>query len=231
MDALDRNIKNDSHSSITILIVEDHAVVRVGLRTILDQSSRLEVVGEAGTCEDALLEANRLQPNIVLMDLRLPDGSGVGICGDILMANPGTKVLFLTSYQDEESIFAAVLAGASGYLLKEVGAERLMQAIEIVAGGHTILDRWAVERVQAWAREKESSPSVGTEWELTPQQRRILALVADGKTNKEIATALSLSDKTVRNYLVAVFEKLHISRRSQAAAIYTKQQTPIVASN
>ena len=203
---------------MTVLVVEDHPVVRVGLRTILEESPRFELVGEVGTCKEALLEANRLHPDIVLLDLRLPDGSGVEVCRDILETNPEAKVLFLTSYQDEDSILAAVLAGAAGYLLKDVGWEGLMQAVEVVADGHTILDRWAVERVQAWARGDENPPPGRTDWDLTPQQLRILALVAEGKTNKEIGTALSLSDKTVRNYLVTIFEKLHITRRSQAAA-------------
>ena len=133
MGILYQDIKIPSHSPIAILIVEDHAVVRVGLRMIIEQCSGLEIVGEAGTCKDALGEARRLRPNVILMDLRLPDGSGIEICREILETNPDTKVLFLSSYQDEESMLAAVLAGASGYLLKEVEAERLTQAIKLVA--------------------------------------------------------------------------------------------------
>ena len=226
MGMIYQDIQTPSYPPIAILIVEDHAVVRVGLRMIFEQCSGLEVVGEARTCKDALGEARRLRPNVILMDLRLPDGSGTEICRDILETNPDTKVLFLSSYQDDDSMFAAVLAGASGYLLKEVGAERLTQAIELVAAGHTILDRSTVERVHAWAHGKVPPTSEETTSGLPPQQQRILALVAEGKTNKEIGTALGLSEKTVRNYLVTIFEKLHISRRSQAAAIYTKQHRP-----
>lgn len=209
---------------IKVLIVEDHTLVQVGLQSILSQTLGLEFVGEAATCEEARMKAERLRPNVILMDLRLPDGSGVEACHDILAVYPETKILFLTSYRDEESMFKAILAGASGYLLKEVELERLTQAIKLVAEGHSILDRQTIERVKGWARGQKVSPGIGTDWELTPQQGRILALVAEGKTNKEIATALGLSDHTVRNYLVTVFEKLQITRRSQAAALFTKRQ-------
>ena len=223
MSVPNQQAQGQSNRPIKVLIVEDHTVVRVGLRIILNQSSGIEVVGEVATCEEAKQEAARLQPAVILMDLRLPDGSGIEACRDILEVHPETRVLFLTSYGDEESMLAAVLAGASGYLLKEVGPELLIQAVESVAEGHSILEPKAIERVTAWARGHEIPPSTETDDGLTPQQRRILALVAEGKTNKEIATVLGLSDKTVRNYLVTVFEKLHISRRSQAAAIYMKQ--------
>lgn len=225
MDVPSRQMTSRSNRTIKVLIVEDHTVVRVGLHTILNQTPGLKVVGEATTCQEARMEAARLQPNVILMDLRLPDGSGVEACRDILAANPEIKILFLTSYRDDDSMFAAVLAGASGYLLKEVGTERLTQAIELVAQGHSILDRGAIDRVQAWARGQEVPQGLGADYELTPQQRRILALVAEGKTNKEIAMVLGLSDNTVRNYLVTVFEKLNITRRSQAAALYAKHQS------
>ena len=226
------NLKNQHFSTnpITVLIVEDHAVVRLGLRTLLSESSRFKVIGEVGSCREALSETGRLNPHIVLMDLRLPDGSGVEVCREILASNPETRVFFLTSYADETCINAAVLAGASGYMLKEVASEGLLQAIEFVAQGHTVLDRWGFDQVQARTRRNETPYSKGIERELTPQQTRILALVAEGKTNKEIAMELSLSDKTVRNYLVAVFEKLQIHRRSQAAAIYSQQQVPLSVS-
>ena len=221
----DPDLTPNPNRPIKVLIVEDHCVVRVGLQAILNQTVGIEVVGEATTCEEARMAAARLRPSVILMDLRLPDGSGVEACRDILASDPKIKVLFLTSYRDDESMFAAVLAGASGYLLKEVGPDRLTQAIELVADGHTILERQAIERVQGWARGQEAPLGGGSDWELTPQQRRILALVAEGKTNKEIASALGLSDHTVRNYLVTVFEKLHITRRSQAAALYAKYQS------
>ncbi len=135
---------------IRVLIVEDHAVVRVGLRTILSQNPRLEIVGEVGTGAEARSESVRLNPDVVLMDLRLPDESGVESCRGILEESPKTRVLFLTSYRDDDSMLAAVLAGASGYLLKAVGPERLMQSVEMVFEGHSIFDGKAMETLQSW---------------------------------------------------------------------------------
>ena len=208
---------------IRVLIVEDHAVVRVGLRTILSQNPRLEMVGEAGTGAEARAEAVRLQPKVVLMDLRLPDGTGVEVCRDILETLPSTRVLFLTSYRDDDSMLAAVLAGASGYLLKEVGPERLIQAVEMVAEGHSILDQNAMARIQSWVQGQGNPPPSTKGWDLSAQQFRVVQLVAEGKTNKEIASVLGLSEKTVRNYLSTIFEKLQITRRSQAAAMFSQK--------
>ena len=207
---------------IDILLVEDHEVVRIGLRTILAQNPQFNIVAEVGTCADARQEAIRLRPNVVLMDLRLPDGTGVEVCRDILQECPETRVLFLTSFRDEDSMLAAVLAGASGYLLKEVGPDRLTQAVEMVAEGHSILDQEVIEKVKAWVQKKTQPPSPAKKWDLSPQQFRVLEQVAEGKTNKEIARVLGLSDKTVRNYLATIFEKLRITRRSQAAAMFTR---------
>ncbi len=209
---------------IRVLIVEDHAVVRVGLRTILSQNPSIELVGEAGTGAEARAEATRLEPKVVLMDLRLPDGTGVEVCRDILEALPSTRVLFLTSYRDDDSMLAAVLAGASGYLLKEVGPERLIQAVEMVAEGHSILDQNAMARIQSWVQGQGTPPPSTKGWDLSAQQFRVVQLVAEGKTNKEIANVLGLSEKTVRNYLSTIFEKLQITRRSQAAAMFSQQQ-------
>ena len=224
MGVRNQKVKKMPNRLIRVLIVEDHEVVRIGLRTILSQSSRLESVGEVGTCKEAQVEATRLQPQVILMDMRLPDGTGAETCRDILNEHPEMKILFLSSYSEEESMFNAVLAGACGYLLKEMAPELLTRAIEMVVEGHSILNSSAIERVLAWARGQEVRPPLGMDCELTAQQHRVLALVAKGQTNKEIASALSLSDKTVRNYLAVVFEKFQISRRSQAAAIYMKHQ-------
>ncbi len=213
---------------IKILIVEDHAVVRVGLRTIFNQHPHMEIVAEVGTGAEARAEAARFNPKVVLMDLRLPDGTGIEVCRDILEANPSIRVLFLTSYRDDDSMLAAVLAGASGYLLKEVGPERLIQAVEMVAEGQSILDRKAIERIQAWAQGQGSPPSSTKNWNLSGQQFRVVQLVAEGKTNKEIAGILGLSEKTVRNYLSTIFEKLHITRRSQAAAMFSQKHPSVV---
>ncbi|MEE8125174.1 MAG: response regulator transcription factor [Nitrospirales bacterium] len=208
---------------IRVLIVEDHAVVRVGLRTILSQNPRLEIVGEVGTGAEARSESVRLNPDVVLMDLRLPDESGVESCRGILEESPKTRVLFLTSYRDDDSMLAAVLAGASGYLLKAVGPERLMQSVEMVFEGHSIFDGKAMETLQSWLLGKGAVPPVTQGWDLSSQQFRVVQLVATGKTNKEIGQILELSEKTVRNYLSTIFEKLHITRRSQAAAMYIEK--------
>jgi len=208
---------------IEILLVEDHEVVRIGLRTVLSQNPQFNIVGEVGTCEDAKKEAIRLQPNVVLMDLRLSDGSGIDACREILQHSPNIRILFLTSYRDEDSMLAAVLAGASGYLLKEVSPDRLTQAVEMVSEGHSILDQEVIQKVKAWVTKKTQPSSPAKKWDLSPQQFRVLEQVAEGKTNKEIAKVLGLSDKTVRNYLATIFEKLRITRRSQAAAMFTRQ--------
>lgn len=208
---------------IEILLVEDHEVVRIGLRTVLAQHPDFTIVAEVGTVEAATQEGIKLRPHIVLMDLRLPDGSGVDACRAILEACPDTHILFLTSYRDEDSMLAAILAGASGYLLKEVSPDRLIQAIELVADGHSILDHEVIKKVKSWVQKKTQPSTQAKKWDLSPQQFRVLEQVAEGKTNKEIGRVLGLSDKTVRNYLATIFEKLQITRRSQAAAMFIRQ--------
>ena len=201
--------------SLRLLLVDDHEVVRAGLRALLEGVEGLEIAGEAGTVAEAVREASRLRPAVVLMDLRLPDGSGVDACREILSAAPQTRVLFLTSHSDEQAMVSTVLAGAAGYLLKDIGHQALVGAIRDAAQGRPILDadiaRPLVSRVQ-------SSDA------LSAQERRVLALVVEGKTNKEIAAALELSDKTVKNYLSNAFQKLGVARRAQAAALFAKSR-------
>lgn len=211
--------------AIRLLLVDDHEVVRVGLRTLFGRAARIQVVGEAGTAADALTEAVRLKPDVVLMDLRLPDGSGVDACREIRAACAVTKVLFLTSYSEDDAVLATIVAGASGYLLKEIGGEALIRAIESVAAGQSILDPAVTQRVLArmqslatQAAKVKKKEEEEEEEQLSRQEQRVLALVAEGKTNKEIAAALDLSDKTVKNYLCNIFQKLRVSRRAQAAA-------------
>jgi DNA-binding NarL/FixJ family response regulator len=212
--------------AIRLLLVDDHEVVRVGLRTLLSRDERLQIVGEAGTAADAVTEAVRLKPDVVLMDLRLPDGSGVEACREIRTACPEVRVLFLTSYSEDDAVLSTIFAGAAGYLLKEIGGEALIQAIESVAAGQSILDpavtHSVLERMKAISDQDDSASNLHKDKResLSPQERLVLALVAEGKTNKEIATALDLSDKTVKNYLSNIFQKLHVSRRAHAAAIF-----------
>lgn len=211
---------------IRLLLVDDHEMVRVGLRTLLGKTKTIQVVGEAGTAVSAVKEAVHLKPDVVLMDLRLPDCSGVDACREIRAACAATKVLFLTSYSEDDAVLSSVVAGASGYLLKEIGAAALIRAIESVATGQSILDpavtRSVLERMKSIADPDESASDVHKDKKepLSPQERRVLALVAEGKTNKEIATALELSDKTVKNYLSNIFQKLHVSSRAHAATIF-----------
>jgi two-component system, NarL family, response regulator DevR len=208
---------------IRLLLVDDHEIVRIGLRTLFAQTAGIEVVAEASTAADAVNEAVRTKPDVVLMDVRLRDGSGVDACREILAKCPTARVLFLTSFDDEEAMLTAVFAGAHGYLLKEIGSESLLRAIKCVAAGQSILDpaatRAMIDRMQSLL----ASGTAGGADSLSSQEYRVLALVAQGKTNKEIATALDLSDKTVKNYLSNIFQKLRVTRRSEAAAIFSKR--------
>jgi two-component system response regulator DevR len=210
--------------AIRVLLVDDHEVVRVGLRTVLGQTQGVTVVGEASTMADAIQQAQRLKPDVILMDVRLPDGSGVDACREILGALPATRVIFLTSYADDDSVLAAVLAGAHGYILKEIDSPALLEAILSVAKGQSILDSSVTERALRWLRGLHDLPATPGTDQLSSQEERVVALVAEGKTNKEIAVALGLSDKTVKNYLANVFQKLRITRRAQAAAFFVKRQ-------
>lgn len=210
--------------TVRVLLVDDHEVIRVGLRTVLAQNQGITVVGEAGTMADAILQAQKLKPDVVLMDVRLPDGSGVDACREILGALPDTRVIFLTSYADDDSVLAAVLAGAHGYVLKEIDSPGLLEAIRSVAKGQSILDSTVTERALRWLRGVHDLPAPPGTDQLSSQEERVVALVAEGKTNKEIAVALGLSDKTVKNYLANVFQKLRITRRAQAAAFFVKRQ-------
>jgi two-component system, NarL family, response regulator DevR len=207
---------------VRVLIVDDHEVTRMGLRTLLSRADGITIVGEATRVKEAIDEACRLQPDVVLMDVRLSDGSGVDACRAIRDCTPAVRVLFLTSYQDDEAVLAAVVGGAAGYLLKHVNAEALLRAIHTVAEGQSILDPAITQPLLAHMRlEKEAvSGSQGTT--LSVQQQRVLALVAEGKTNKEIGSSLDLSDKTVKNYIRFIFQKLKVTRRAQAAALFIR---------
>jgi len=207
-----------------LIIVDDHEVVRAGLRTLLKRWPSIEVVGEASTAAEGIELARKLAPDVVLMDMRLPDAPGVDACREICAMSPAPRVVFLTAFADEDAVMAAILAGADGYLLKEIGGEALVSAIEAVARGQSILDPGVTRSVLDGMRSmtlpaKRRTRSVP----LSSQEQHVLALVAEGKTNKEIAAALGLSYKTVKNYLSNVFQKLQVSHRSQAAALFASQ--------
>lgn len=208
---------------IRVLVVDDHQIVRLGLRKLLGKNPAFEVVGEASTSADAIVQTLTHKPDVVLLDIRLPEDGGIDACREILDRSPKTRVLFLTSYSDDATVLAAFLAGAHGYLLKDIQAEALMRSLKVVAAGHSIFDPVVTHRIREWMERLGPLITVAEPQPLSPQENRILALVAEGKTNKEIAVALDLCDKTVKNYLANAFKKLRITRRSQAAAIFAKR--------
>ena len=210
---------------IAVLLVDDHAVVREGLKLVLARDPQIKVVGEAGTADAAIAETKRLKPDVILMDIRLPGEDGVQACSDILEQWPQTRVLFLTSFADDDTVLAAVLAGAHGYLIKEIGVDTLVDSIKRVAAGESILDPAATKRVLSWVKTRSTAPPDPGREPLSPQEQRVVALVAEGKTNKEIAADMGLSPKTVKNYLSNIYQKLQITRRAQAAALFAKQST------
>ena len=207
---------------VRVLIVDDHEMVRVGLQTLLSRQDSVQVIGEVATATDAVTESCHLQPDVVLMDVRLSGGSGVEACRAIRDSCPATRVLFLSSYQDDEAVLAAIVGGASGYLLKDVNAEGLLQAIHAVAQGQSILDPAITQPLLNRMRSQKEMPVESPKTTLSVQQQRVLALVAEGKTNKEIGSSLELSDKTVKNYIRFIFQKLKVTRRAQAAAFFIR---------
>lgn len=209
---------------LRLLVVDDHEVVRQGLVAMLERRPNFQVVAEAGTVAEAIDMARRHQPDLVIMDVRLPDGSGIEACREIRAELPQTKVVILTSYPDEEAVFSAIVAGASGYLLKQVRGRDLVAALEAVGRGESLLDPAVTSKVLERVRRIATGGGSDELAQLTAQEQKILLLVAEGKTNKEIASAMELSPKTVKNYLHNVFEKLGIQRRSQAAALHAKKQ-------
>jgi two-component system response regulator DevR len=209
---------------LRLLVVDDHEVVRQGLVALLDRREGFQVVAEAGTVAEAIDAARRFQPDIVVMDVRLPDGSGVEACREIRAELPETRVVMLTSYPDEEAVLSAIVAGASGYLLKQIRARDLMAALETVGKGGSLLDPAVTEKVLERVRRIATGGQSDELAALTAQEQRILLLVAEGKTNKEIANEIFLSDKTVKNYVSSILSKLNLERRAQAAAFVAKHR-------
>lgn len=209
---------------IRIVILDDHELVRKGLRALLDQESDLLVVGEAGTSAQALTIAKRLRPQLVLLDMKLPDASGLDACKQLLEESPKLRVLVLTSYAEEATVAAAIRGGAHGYLLKDVKPDELIRAIRTVAEGRGYLDPRITQQTFRWIQDSANpgSRAHGLR-QLSPQEQLIMPLLAEGRTNKEIATHLRLSDKTVKNYLANIYFKLRVSRRTEAVAWYMKE--------
>ncbi len=210
---------------IRVLLVDDHELVRRGLQSILDRNPEIAVVGEAGSMQAGIAEAARLQPDVVVMDLRLPDGSGVEACRQIRAENPEARVLILTSHADEDALFAAVLAGAAGYVLKDLDPQGILHGILTVGRGGSLLDPQMATRVLDRMRHGSSQhPADDAFSALSPQEDRILEMIGDGMTNRQIADRLSLSEKTVKNYVSELYSKLNVERRTQAASLATERK-------
>ncbi len=203
---------------LRILIVDDHEVVRLGLKTLLDRHPYFSVVGEASTVSESIQRVEQLQPDVVVMDIRLPGGSGIEACKQIVENHPEVKVIMLTSYAEDEMLFEAITAGAAGYVLKQIGGDELVRAIEAVGRGEALLDPSLVQKVFARVREAARKEEAAAFAELTDQELRVLAQVAEGKTNREIAKALYLGEGTVRNYVSSILSKLDLTNRAEAAA-------------
>jgi two-component system response regulator DevR len=206
-----------------VLICDDHEVVREGLRTLLSRRQDMAVVGEAGTMQEAIDNAAKAKPDVVIMDVRLPDGSGVEACRAIREARPETHVIMLTSYADDEALFASIVAGASGYLLKQTRGQAVVDAINAVAQGRSLLDPEVTGKVLERVRRgrDQEDPQMAS---LTDQERKVLEQLAEGKTNREIGATLFLSEKTVKNYVSRILDKLGLARRAEAAAYMAKRK-------
>lgn len=201
-----------------ILLVDDHEVVRLGLRSLLERQPGFEVVAEAATAREAIERTAAHNPDVVVMDIRLPGGSGIEACQEITQRFPQTKVIMLTSYAEDEMLFSAIRAGAAGYVLKQIGGDDLVRAIESVGRGEAMLDPAVTQRVfqevRKAAREEEASAFA----DLTQQEMHVLQLVSEGRTNRQIAEALFLGEGTVRNYVSSILSKLGVRNRAEAAA-------------
>jgi two-component system response regulator DevR len=209
---------------IRVMLVDDHEVVRQGLKSILERREHLRIVAEAGTVAEAVAQAAETQPDVIVMDVRLPDGTGIEACREIRAEHPEIRVLMLTSYTDDEAVYASIVAGAAGYLLKQTRGRELVSAIEAVARGESLLDPSVTSKVLARMRELATGNHKDKLSELTEQERRILGLIAEGKTNREIAGIVFLSEKTVKNYVSTILSKLGMERRAQAAAFIAEQR-------
>ncbi len=201
-----------------VLLVDDHEVVRLGLKSLLERHPQFEIVGEAGSAREALELVERNHPDVVVMDIRLPGTSGIEACEEITSRFPETHVLMLTSYAEDEMLFSAIRAGASGYVLKQIGGDELVHALEAVARGEALLDPAVTQRVFQEVRRAVKEEEASAFAHLSQQEKHVLLLVSEGKTNREIAKALFLGEGTVRNYVSSILSKLGVSNRAEAAA-------------
>jgi DNA-binding NarL/FixJ family response regulator len=205
---------------IRVFLLDDHEVVRRGLRDLLEGEGDIEIVGESGTAREATARIPALRPDVAVLDARLPDGSGIDVCRDVRSTDPSIKALILTSYDDDEALFAAIMAGAAGYVLKQIGAGDLVDSVRRVAAGQSLIDPQLMARVLE--RVRSGPPEHEELAALTDQERKILALIAEGMTNRQIGERMNLAEKTVKNYVSSILSKLGLERRTQAAVLASK---------
>jgi two-component system response regulator DevR len=210
---------------LRVMLVDDHEVVRDGIRAMLAGQNDIVVTTEAGSVRDAVDEAARTRPDVIVMDVRLSDGSGIEATREIRADRPATKVLMLTSFADDEALFASIMAGASGYVLKQVRSNDLVRAIRSVGAGNSLLDPSVTTAVLDRLRKGKHLMKDERLARLSPQEERILTLIADGKTNKEVGDDLQLAEKTVKNYVSSILSKLEVARRAEAAAYLARHTT------
>jgi DNA-binding NarL/FixJ family response regulator len=217
-----------THQQVRLLLIDDHEVLRLGLRTLFDTAGGFLVVGEAGTVAEGIAQARAQRPDVAIVDLRLPDGSGVEACREIRSERPETRVVVLTSYSDEDAVISSIVSGAAGYLLKQTPPPQLVEAVRTVALGGSLLDPAVtgvvLDRLKRTSAGGAEDPLVVAG--LSPQERNILPLIAEGKTNREIAEVLVLSERTIKTYVSNILQKLQLSRRSEAAAFSARQRRP-----
>ncbi len=210
----------DGSAPIRVFLLDDHEIVRQGLRTLLESDGDIEVVGESGLASEATARIPALRVDVAVLDARLPDGSGIEVCRLVRAVDPAIRALILTSYDDDEALFASIMAGASGYILKEVNAQDLLGAVRHVAAGHSLIDPLLIERVLDRVRNgPETAPELAN---LTEQELRLLELIAEGLTNRQIGERMFLAEKTVKNYVSTLLGKLGLERRTQAAVLASR---------
>ena len=205
-------------NQVKILIADDHSVVRAGLKAMLERQGRLRVVAEAGTGDEAIAKAQEFKPDVAILDIRMPGISGIEACRKIVETVPGCKVIMLTSYAEDEMLFSAIRAGASGYILKQIGSDDLVKALEAVSRGEALLDPAVTQRVFQEVRRAVKEEEASAFAHLSQQEKHVLLLVSEGKTNREIAKSLFLGEGTVRNYVSSILSKLGVNNRAEAAA-------------
>ncbi|MEN8098232.1 MAG: response regulator transcription factor [Chloroflexota bacterium] len=210
-----------------VIIVDDHEVVRLGLRALLDRHPDIEVIDEAATAQEAVVKTLDRRPDVVVMDIRMPGGTGIQACEQIVAQAPECKVIILTSYAEDEMLFSAIRVGAAGYVLKQIGGEELVKAIETIGRGEALLDPVLTARVFDKVRKAAVAAEAAAFSELTPQELNVLSGIAHGKTNREIAEILHLSPGTVRNYVSNILSKLSVANRAEAAAYAVENKLPV----